>query len=239
MITTPLVLAVQAALSSSTSATAAELQSKDQALLDAVAIGDRSTWDRALSSDAVYVDEAGQIMARTDFLSALAPLPTGVSGSLAIVDYRARLVGDTALVIHRDEEHEDYHGQALAASYLTTETWVRHDGEWRLAMVHVYAVNKDPPSITIARSKLDEYVGRYSAAPELAWIIRRDGDHLVGGREGKPQQPLLFEAFDVMFVPGQPRVRKLFHRNDQGRVTGYLDRREGQDVRWTRIPSKS
>jgi hypothetical protein len=36
-----------------------QLQSKDQALLDAIAGGDRATWERTLTPDAIYVDENG------------------------------------------------------------------------------------------------------------------------------------------------------------------------------------
>ena len=161
------------------------LRAKDQALLDAVAAGDRATWERSLTPDAFYVDENGKVMTRAQLLADLRPLPVGVSGKISIVDYQVRLVGDTALVVHRDQERENYHGQELAATYLTTASWVRRRGQWRLAMVHVFVVNKDPPAIAIQESKLEEYVGRYSAAPDLYWIIRREGSHLVGGREGK------------------------------------------------------
>jgi hypothetical protein len=40
------------------------------------------------------------------------------------------------------------------------------------------------------------------------------------------------EAPDVFFVPGQPRVRKIFLRDASGHVTGFVDRREGRDVKW-------
>src|SRR5262245_31971898 len=190
------------------SALVSHLRSKDQALLDAVALGDRAVWERTLSADAIYVDENGKVMTRAELLKELGPLPAGVSGNIAIVDYSVRVAGDTAMVIHRDDEKENFHGQQLTAQYLTTETWVRQKGEWLLAMVHVYSVNRDPPSVKIPDSQLDEYVGRYSAAKDLFFVIRRDGDQLVGGREGGTVSPLLIETRDVLFSPGRPRVRK-------------------------------
>ena len=39
----------------------------------------------------------------------------------------------------------------------------------------------------------------------------------------------------MLFTPGQPRVRKIFMRDAQGHITGYLNRREGRDVVVTRV----
>ena len=212
------------------------LRARDQRLLDAIAPGDRKVWEEALTQDAVYVDENGEVMTRADFLNSLQPLPAKVSGSLKIVSYQLRLNGDTALVIHKDDEHENYHGHPLEANYLMTETWVRRNDDWKLAMVHAYVVATDPPAIAVSPAKLDEYAGRYSAGPDLDWTIRRAGDHLMAGREGARPQPLLVESADVMFVRGQPRERRIFQRDAAGRVRGFIERREGEDIPWTKVP---
>jgi hypothetical protein len=38
----------------------------------------------------------------------------------------------------------------------------------------------------------------------------------------------------VLFVAGQPRSRKIFLRGPDGHVSGFVDRREGRDIPWTR-----
>jgi hypothetical protein len=83
---------------------------------------------------------------------------------------------------------------------------------------------------------LDEYVGRYQAAPDLIYEITRNGDELSGGVVGGKPGPQKMELRDVMFAPGQPRSRKIFTRDAAGHVTGYLSRREERDVVWTRLP---
>ena len=216
-------------------ATADLLRKKDQALLDAIAPGDHKVWEAALASDAVYVDENGVTMDRAEFLKQLEPLPAGASGSLHIDRYSARVSGDLATVIHTDNEEENYHGQVLKARYLMTETWRLESGEWKLHIVHAYAVLKDPPAVTLAAKELQEYVGSYSGGKDLEYVIQWDGKQLLGGRAGRSLTPLLVELRDVLFVAGQPRTRKIFQRDEKGSVTGFVDRREGEDLRWRRV----
>ncbi|MGC2111995.1 MAG: DUF4440 domain-containing protein [Candidatus Korobacteraceae bacterium] len=209
-----------------------QLRAKDQALLDAIAPGDKQVWGNALAAGAVYVDESGAVMNRSEFLAQLQPLPAGASGALKITNYTAHISEDLATVIHVDDEQENYHGQTLLARYLTTETWRRDGDEWKLYLVHVYAVPKDPPAITLPAKELEQYVGRYSAGTDLVYVIKFDGQRLVGGRQGSSMKPLDVEVRDVLFVPGQPRIRKIFQRDEHGKITGFVDRRESWDLVW-------
>jgi hypothetical protein len=211
-----------------------QLRADDQALLDAIAPGDKAVWERLLAKDAIYVDENGAIMNRAQFLAALKPLPAGSSGHIAIVDYQATIHGQVALVVHKDDERENYHGIPLRADYLMTETWVKEGSDWRLALVHVYVVAKDPPAIKTPADLLAEYEGRYRAAPDLAYLIRREGDHLVGERQGLPPVTLAQESADVFFVPGHPRDRKIFRRDGNNKIVALVDRREGEDLVFAR-----
>ncbi len=211
-----------------------QLRTDDQALLDAIAPGDKAVWERLLSQDATYVDENGTVMNRAQFLAALKPLPPGSSGHISIVDYQAKIHGTVALVVHKDDERESFHGIALQAGYLMTETWIKEGADWRLALVHVYVVPKDPPAIKTAPQRLAEYEGRYRAAPDLAYVIRREGDHLIGERMGLPSVKLAQESADVFFVPGHPRDRKIFRRDANDKIVDFVDRREGEDLVFVR-----
>jgi len=238
MICLPLLALVLQLSSANVDATTQLLRAKDQALLDAIAPGDRKTWDEALAPDAVYVDENGAIMDRAEYLKQLEPLPPGASGSLRIASYSAHIDGDLATVIHTDDEDENYHGQMLHARYLMTETWRLEGGEWKLHLVHVYAILSDPPAMTLPAETLQQYAGRYKAAnTDLVYVIQWDGKQLAGGREGKAATPLKAEARDVFFIAGQPRNRKIFERDASGAITGFVDRREGRDLVWQRIVS--
>lgn len=235
-----LAIQVPGAAEQTTDQIAKLLRAKDQTLLDAIAPGDRKAWEAALAADAVYIDENGSVMTRDEFLKQLDPLPAGASGSLQITSYSVRVSGDLATVIHVDDEQENYHGEKLLAHYLTTETWRNEAGAWKLHMVHAYAMLKDPPAISLPNDVLQQYVGRYLAGNDLVYVIEWDGKQLLGGREGGTMTPLLVEVRDVFFVAGQPRIRKIFQRDSEGRISGFVDRRESWDLVWRReIPKSS
>jgi hypothetical protein len=210
------------------------LQAKDQALLDSIAGGDKKLWEQALAADAVIVDESGAVMDRAEYLKTVEPLPPGISGSIKISSFSAHVSGDLATVVHTDDEVENFHGQVLNAQYLMTETWQREENEWKLHLLHVYAMLKDPPAISLAPEALKQYEGRYRASADLLYVIQWDGKQLVGGRDGRALKPLQVEVRDVLFVAGQPRIRKIFQRDATGKVTGFFDRRESWDLIWSR-----
>jgi hypothetical protein len=213
--------------------TEAVLRAQTQEMLDAVALGDAAVWDRYLDPQITYVSEAGEVETKAQLLAELKPLPAGISGKIALGRFEVRQHGDTAVVLHLDEEYEDYFGHQIHARYLNTATWRLGPGGWKLIGMQVLATLIDPPAIALPAAQLDEYAGTYQLTDAIHYTVRRDGDHLIGERTGRPAQELRIEARDVMFVAGQPRSRKIFQRDAQGRITGFADRREGRDVVWT------
>jgi hypothetical protein len=159
-----------------------------------------------------------------------------VSGSITVTDFSVQVYGRVAVTTYVDDEREGFHGQELHAQYRETDTWIRESAGWKLIGAQALALQEDPPHVELSDEILNSYVGRYRAAPDYVYAIARDSAGLVGRvNEGGPQR-LLAELQDVLFVPGQPRVRKLVQRNAAGAVTGFVSRREGRDVVFTREP---
>jgi hypothetical protein len=210
------------------------LKQQTRELFDAVTAGDARVWDRYLDANVIYLSEDGVRKGKADLLKEITPLPQGISGSIVVSDFQVRLHGDTAVTTHNDLESENYFGHMLKAEYRSTDTWIRTPQGWTLAASQVHAQLIDPPAITLAAAKLDEYVGTYRLNAEITYTVRRKGNVLTGERTGRSAQTLSAEATDVFFVAGQPRSRKIFLRSADGRVTGFVDRREGRDVPWTR-----
>jgi len=212
------------------------LKQQTQELFDAVTAGDARVWDRYLDANAIYLSEDGVRKTKADLLKEITPLPKGISGSIVVSAFEVKRHGDTAITTHDALESENYFGHALKAEYRSTDTWVRTPQGWKLVASQVHAQLIDPPAITLAPATLDEYAGTYRLNGEITYTIRRNGTGLIGERTGRSAQTLSAEASDVFFVAGQPRSRKIFLRSTDGRVTGFVDRREGRDISWTRVP---
>lgn len=214
---------------------AAVLKAQTQEMLDAIAIGDARVWERYLDPRVTYLSESGEIETRASLLEQLKPLPAGITGHITLGRFDVKQFGDVAVVVHVDEESETYFGHELHAQYMTTATWRLGPDGWKLIATQVHASLLDPPAIALPADQLDDYVGTYRLTDAIDYTIRRDGDHLVGERTGRPPQALRVEVRDVLFVPGQPRSRKVFLRDPAGQIARFADRREARDIVWTRV----
>jgi ketosteroid isomerase-like protein len=211
------------------------LQRQTQEMMDAVGSGAAAVWERYLDPGAIYVDESGNVSTKKEMVEGIKPLPAGVSGNIRVTGFRAVVEGDLAVATHVDDEHENYHGHELHCQYRTTDTWRRTGDGWKLVGGQVLALRTDPPSGQIAEALRREYCARYALTADIAYEIRLSDGALEGERTGKKPEPLLAEAPDVLFVPGQPRYRKIFQRSPDGRITGFVERREAWDIFWKRI----
>lgn len=212
------------------------LQRQTQELMDAVAIGKTSVWERYLDDGVLYTDENGKIMRKAEMVAGIKPLPEGVSGVIKVTEYQAVVHGDTAVATHVDDEHENYHGHQLHCQYLTTDTWMKTKAGWRLVGAQVLALRTDPPAVTLSTALRSEYCGRYALTADITYEIRCAADTLEGQQLGRKPEELRAEAPDVLFSPGKTRYRKIFQRGPDGRITGFAERREAWDLVWTRLP---
>ena len=210
------------------------LRRQTQELFDAVTAGDSTVWDRYFAPDAVYADESGELSGRKEIVASIKPLPKEVWGKLEIDRFEVRRHGETAVATFVVNETEGYYGQVIHCRYLSTYVWNRKDGGWRVIAAQVGALREDPPALALAPERLDEYVGQYELTPAVRYTIRRDGSALIGQRTGRPEETLEAELADLFFVPGRTRLRKVFQRGADGRITGFVERREAWDIAWKR-----
>jgi Domain of unknown function (DUF4440) len=225
--------------STNPSATEAELRRITQELMDAIAPGKADVWRRYLHEKVIHLDENGVVRNKAELLKELTPLPAGLVGRIAVDRYQVELHGDTAVAAGEMQEYLDYHGQSLRTRFRFLDTWTRTREGWRLIAEHTSAVLKDPPAVRLTRDELCAYTGLYQLTLAITTIVRCTDDGLTSERTGRPATTYLAEVRDVFFIAGQPRTRRIFLRDAAGKVVAFVDRREGEDVRWQRTGDAS
>jgi Domain of unknown function (DUF3471) len=129
------------------------------------------------------------------------------------------------------DETETIFGQELKARYHETDTWVRRNGDWQIVAEQVLRYYEDPAQGKPDLKKYADYVGTYELAPGKTLTISSEGGDLFSEQSGKPKDQLVPEAPDIFFVKGV-EGRRLFRRDDKGRVDALLNRRNNEDVVW-------
>jgi ketosteroid isomerase-like protein len=211
------------------------IQRQSREFSDASASGDAAVLNRYLDEHVVFMNEDGSIASKKDIVDGASAPAKGVSNSLKQNDWGFELHGNVAVTRFTDELSEDYHGQPFHEKFRSTEVWLNEQGSWRMISSQTMALQEDPPAVTVADEVLDQYVGTYQAGPDVTYRIARSGHELTGAVGNNAPVAMQVEVQDVLFTPGQPRLRKIMQRDAQGKVTGFVSRREGHDLSFRRI----
>ena len=203
---------------------------------DASASGDAKTLSRLLDDRVVFIDESGEVATKkSDIVAGAGPSPAGVSQTLVQKNFKVAFHGNVAVSSFTDSSTVHVHGQVSHADFLSTEVWLRETAGWKMISSQTLAVPIDPPAVTLPPDVLDEYTGTYSGGPGYSVTIARAGADLTSSVNGTKPVRLKAELKDVLFVPSQPRLRRIFERDASGKITGFVSRREGHDIVFRRV----
>jgi ketosteroid isomerase-like protein len=209
------------------------ITAQTQEMADAVASGQAAVWNNYLDESVIYAEEDDTYKGKAEMLKEIVPLPKGLSGTIKIELLSFHEDGDVAVALFRQNETEHYFGQIIYANYLTNTTWKKRPGGWKLIAAQVLAERTDPPAIMLPASQLAQYVGTYQLKnSEAIYTLSLAHGVLIGTRDARKPGTWNAEASDVFFITGDPRIRKIFQRDAQGRITGFIERRESWDVVW-------
>ncbi len=211
-----------------------ELVRDSQEMFTAVAAGDQAPWQKYFADDSMYFDEKGRAMDKAALVKDVTPLPKGYSGSITLVNAKSKIQGDTAILSYDLNETETIYGQNMTARYHGTDTWMYRNGKWQIVAGQMFRYYEDPAVGKGDAKKYAEYAGAYELAPGIVQTVYvRDGK-LYAKRGDKPENELLPESAEIFFLKGD-EGRRLFQRNDSGKVDAMIDRRNNEDVVWKRI----
>jgi hypothetical protein len=211
-----------------------ELVRRTQEILDAAATGNKQPFEKYFASDCMVFDEKGRSMDKKAFVADQSPLPPGFSGTIKVVKPQSWILGDTAILGYDLDETETIFGQNLKARYHSTDTWVRRNGEWQIVAEQVLRYYEDPAPGKPDPKRYADYVGTYELTPGTTLTVSAQGADLFSQRGNRAKDLLLPEAPDIFFRKGV-EGRRLFRRDEKGKVDAMIDRRNNEDVIWRKI----
>jgi hypothetical protein len=211
-----------------------ELVRRTQELVDAIAVGNQTPWKTHFAEDAIYTDESGKCMDKPALVATIVPLPKGYSGTLKVVKPQSRILEQTAILSYDLDESETVFGQVLHARYHGTDTWLFRNRRWQIVAGQLLRYYEDPAIGKIDTTHLDDFVGTYEIVPGETLAVSREGTKLYIKRGDAPKILLEPESPDLFFRPGA-EGRRLFRRNDSGKVDALINRRNNEDLIWKKL----
>ena len=208
---------------------------QEQQMADAIAAGNVAVWDKYLDPDVVYAEEDDTYKGKAEMLKEIRPLPKGLGGQIKIALLSYHQDGDTAVALFRQIETEYYYGQTIHANYLTNTVWKKRADGWEQIEGQVLAEKTDPPPITLPAAELQKFTGTYKLKnSDPVYTLALTNGKLMGARNGRPAVAWKAETRYVFFIPGDNRIRKIFQYDANGKVTGFIERRESWDIVWVK-----
>ena len=209
----------------------AQLVSESKALLDAVARGDRATWIRILAERGLFTDEEGKVRSKAQVVAEIRALPTDIVGSMAIENPRLARSGDVAVLTYEAIETEAIFGQTLRSQYHQTDTYHHVAGRWLLLASQVSILPAEAAPVG-PPARLNDFQGVYRLGTNRLLVTAESGT-LFTERDGRKGM-LVPLGGDHFARRGRPRGERIFFRNAEGVVTGFVDRRDNEDLRWAK-----
>jgi hypothetical protein len=215
--------------------TTSDLKKIAQELLDAITAGDPTVWDRHLAENCIVGTEDGRTLDKQQMLAEIRPLPAAYKGSLTMANVQVREHGDVAIISYDIPEKLELYGQTLHTRFHSTDTYLKRDGRWRVIALQLQVLPSELEPVSVDPKLFDAYVGRYQLAPDVVYVVTREGNRLMGERLGREKEELLPKSETIFSVRGKPRGEKVFVKDSEGRFTRLIDRRDNNDLVWTRV----
>jgi len=217
-----------------------EIIALTQAALDAIPAGKADVWQRALTDDAMIVDEFGRKQNKKELVDSIRPFPPGLSGAIEIRDPQLRVYGDTAVLECEEYETETVFGQHLVVRYLAMNTYVRRQGEWKIAAMMDVTLPTPPPMLEVRNLPLADYPGVYRYGPGRAFTVTQDQGKLVYRTRAEGRTIALDAVARDVFMSGDEEKNLIiFRRDTAGKIVELIERRKFNDLHLTRESAKS
>ena len=208
----------------------------EQNLMNVLASGDTATWGKYLDPNFYIITEDGSGYNKKDFLATFTALPKGFAGHINVINPHFVFRQKTAVLHYVADEYESVFGQSLHTTYATMSTYYPTDTSWKMIACQVFEIPQLPHAIRVPNEILQKYTGVYHLTDTISCEISIENNNLFIQKKGRQKEELLPETNNVFFRKSDTRGRKIFAKDDHGRML-ILERRNGQDVIWKRLES--
>ena len=171
---------------------------------------------------------------RKAFLADFHPFPEGFSGQIQVTKPKTVFHDKTAVLYYVADEFESIFGQTLHTTYSVMKTYVRNDTSWAMISFQIFEIPQLPQAIHVPVSELQRYTGLYRLSENDTCAVTVENDTLYMQKSGRSRTALLAETESVFFRVADTRGRKFFMTDEKGAMF-LRERRNGQDLIWTRI----
>ncbi len=115
-----------------------------------------------------------------------------------------------------------------------TTIYAKKNGDWQVVQIQSTALPPERKIIKLDSKTLQQYVGKYEQAPGVFTLISFENDTLRAKGANRPQVAIL-PLSDNVFAVKDNVGEFTFYKDDQGRVTHYILRVSGREIKGTKV----
>ncbi len=216
-----------------------QVEACEQQLMAAVRQGDRPALERMVADGFVFVHATGALDTRRQYIDAVvSAAERHAAPDIERLDWQVEIYdGHTAVATSR----AIVHGRGEDVLLRSLHVYVRRGDAWLWAGGQSTRLPTRPrPSAQLSPALREAYSGRYEVGPGRVLTVRVEGETLKALVPGFREAELIPRS-ETEFAWFNPEVNLdaalVFVRDDAGRVTHAVYRREGQEVwRAPRLP---
>jgi len=208
-----------------------QLETKTQAFSDAGQRGDGAAMAEALDADVIFFNETGERATRADMAGSTPPAGAAIR-TIKTTDWDCRLHGDTAVTSFIDVVQP---GKPEEMKFRSVETWQKKKAGWKMIGSETLTLQQDPEPVALDGKVLDAYAGTYEAPSGMKFVFAHEGDALTASVNGGPAAEQKAQARDIFFTPGHGNTPKVFQRDDNGKITGFVYLRAKNSIAFRRV----
>jgi hypothetical protein len=217
---------------------AAQFRLLTERRFEANAANDRTFYERLLAENALVLLPNRRPMTKSEYLDyEFGSRAQGHRGvKTGVVDFRALVTGDTAVVSYLAIEPTPLGEQSFDLRTGRLDTYVRRGGRWRLVSMSMVEPPSWPDVVTIDPRLYSEYAGTYQLSPDTFVVVTNEAGHLMTAMTGQSKSELFPESLTTFFDrTDSPYARTVFERDSSGKVVAQVYRLQGQRIRAAKI----